>query len=96
MSTAPLGRLQRVQLREAWPNEAQNFTPWLAQPENLSLLGEAIGCDLEPHAEEHSVGPFRAARQGVARGGGGEVVPAPARVGVEQQAALVLTLQRPD
>lgn len=60
MSTANLGRLERVSLREAWPNEAHNFTPWLAQPENLSLLGEAIGRDLEPHAEEHSVGPFRA------------------------------------
>ena len=60
MSTAPLGRLQRVELREAWPNEAQNFTPWLALPENLTLLGEAIDMDLEPHAEEQSVGPFRA------------------------------------
>jgi len=60
MSTALLGRLQKVELREAWPNEAQNFTPWLAQPENLTLLGEAIGRDLEPHAEEQSVGPFRA------------------------------------
>lgn len=60
MSAAPLGRLQKVELREAWPNEAHHFTPWLAKPENLSLLGEAIGRDLEPHAEEHSVGPFRA------------------------------------
>jgi len=60
MSTAPLGRLEKVDLREAWPNEAHHFTPWLAQPENLSLLGEAIGRDLEPYAEEQSVGPFRA------------------------------------
>jgi hypothetical protein len=60
MSTAPLGRLEKVNLREAWPSEAANFTPWLAKAENLTLLGEAIGRDLEPYAEEHSVGPFRA------------------------------------
>lgn len=60
MSTANLGRLEKVSLREAWPNEASHFTPWLAKAENLALLGEAIGRDLEPHAEEHSVGPFRA------------------------------------
>ena len=60
MSSASLGRLQQVPLREAWPDEARNFTPWLAQQENLSLLGEAIGAELEPHEEESSVGPFRA------------------------------------
>jgi hypothetical protein len=60
MSTAPLGRLKRIDLREAWPNEALNFTPWLALPENIALLGEAIGAELEPHAEEQRVGPFRA------------------------------------
>jgi hypothetical protein len=60
MNTAPLGRLEKVDLRNAWPNEAQHFTPWLGQPENLALLGEAIGKELEPHAEEQSVGPFRA------------------------------------
>ena len=60
MSSISLGRLQRVALREAWPNEAQHFTPWLALPENITLLGEAIGIDLETHAEEQRVGPFRA------------------------------------
>jgi len=60
MSTAPLGRLQKVELREAWPSEAQNFTPWLAQPVNLVLLGDTIGMTLEPEAREKFVGPFRA------------------------------------
>lgn len=60
MSTAQLGRLERVALREAWPNESQNFTPWLAKAENLCLLGEAIGVELQPHGEEEAVGPFRA------------------------------------
>jgi len=55
-----LGRLERVGLRDAWSNEAGGFTPWLAEPENLRLLGETIGIDLELQAREREVGPFRA------------------------------------
>lgn len=60
MTTPELGRLERVELRNAWANEALHFTPWLAQPENLALLGETIGIDLELEATEKSVGPFSA------------------------------------
>ena len=60
MSGKDLGRLQKVELREAWSSEAGDFTPWLAKEENLSLLGEAIGIDLELEAQEKDVGPFRA------------------------------------
>lgn len=60
MSTKPLGRLQKVDLREAWASECSDFTPWLAQEENLKLLGETIGIDLELEAQEKEVGPFRA------------------------------------
>jgi hypothetical protein len=56
----PLGRLSPVDLRDYWPDEAKAFTPWLAKPENLALLGEAIGIDLEWHQTEASVGPFAA------------------------------------
>ena len=31
-------------MRDIWPNETLDFTPWLAQ--NLDLLGKAIGMDL--------------------------------------------------
>lgn len=55
-----LGRLQKVELRNVWKTEAQDFTPWLAREENLDLLGEAIGLDLELEAVEKDVGPFRA------------------------------------
>ncbi len=55
-----LGRLAPVDLREAWVGEATDFTPWLAQPENIGLLGDAIGIDLEVESQEQSVGPFRA------------------------------------
>lgn len=60
MATRNLGRLEKVSLREAWSNEASDFTPWLAEEENLKLLGEAIGLDLELEAQEKQVGPFRA------------------------------------
>ncbi len=55
-----LGRLKKVELRDVWKSEAQDFTPWLAREENLSLLGDAIGLDLELEAVEENVGPFRA------------------------------------
>jgi hypothetical protein len=55
-----LGRLERVNLDEAWETEAGHFTPWLAQEENLELLGEVLGIDLECEAVEKNVGPFRA------------------------------------
>ncbi len=41
-----------------WPNEAQNFTPWLA--ENIAELGEKIGMELEVVGQEVSVGPYSA------------------------------------
>jgi hypothetical protein len=55
-----LARLERVELRNAWASESSDFTPWLAQEENIRLLGEAIGIELEVEAEEKNVGPFRA------------------------------------
>jgi hypothetical protein len=55
-----LGRLQRVDLRTVWKHEAQHFTPWLARPENIALLGEAIDLNVEVQAQEQAVGPFRA------------------------------------
>ena len=60
MSEVTLGRLVAVDLRQAWTSEASHFTPWLAQAENMVLLGEAIGLELEVEAQEKNVGPFRA------------------------------------
>lgn len=60
MTTASLGRLEQVDLSEAWINEAGHFTPWLAKPENLALLGDAIGIELECETQEKAVGPYRA------------------------------------
>jgi len=55
-----LGRLERVNAREYWESEASDFTPWLARPDNIVLLGETIGLDLEVETIEKNVGPFRA------------------------------------
>ncbi|MEI6500924.1 MAG: DUF4268 domain-containing protein [Armatimonadota bacterium] len=54
------GRLERVHPREAWPTEDRDFTHWLAKAENLALLGETIGLDLELVGIEQRVGAFRA------------------------------------
>ncbi|MBI2480118.1 MAG: DUF4268 domain-containing protein [Planctomycetia bacterium] len=43
-----------------WPHEAGNFTPWLAHPDNIQRLGEAIGLELEVEHTEVAVGPFAA------------------------------------
>ena len=55
-----LGRIESIDLRTAWPDEAKNFTPWLAGEDNLSLLGSVLGLQLEVEAVEKQVGPFSA------------------------------------
>src|SRR5215469_12955994 len=56
----PLGRFSKVALTTAWPTEDDNFTPWLAEPANIALLGETLGMDLEVKESESWVGSFRA------------------------------------
>lgn len=55
-----LGRIEEVKLREIWKNEAYDFTPWLAEEENLSLLSETIGLPLTNPKVEVPVGSFSA------------------------------------
>lgn len=52
-----LGRLEKVDLREVWANEARDFTPWLAREENIALLSEAIGMELSVKDTDQSAGP---------------------------------------
>lgn len=56
-----LGRLEKVDLRRVWADEARDFTPWLAREENIALLSDAIGLDLEVEETERRVGSFTTA-----------------------------------
>lgn len=54
-----LGKMHRVSdLRKVWPNEARDFTSWLAEEENLKQLADAIEMDLELEEQESAVGSF--------------------------------------
>jgi hypothetical protein len=55
----PLGRLVSVPLREVWAHEANDFTPWLADGENLALLADTpqLG-QLQLQGTEVAVGNF--------------------------------------
>ena len=55
-----LGRLESVSLRDYWVKEDTEFTPWLAESENLEHLSETIGMELELIETETKVGPYRA------------------------------------
>ena len=55
-----LARLEKVDLRDQWKDEAKDFTPWLAEPENIEILSEAIGMELEVIGKEEKVGSFSA------------------------------------
>ena len=56
MTTPNLAKIERVDLSEVWANEAQHFTPWLA--ENIDELGETLRMQLEWQETEAAVGRF--------------------------------------
>ena len=54
-----LNKLEEVKdLRTVWPHEALDFTPWLSQEDNISLLADAVGLDITIDETESSVGDF--------------------------------------
>ncbi len=55
-----LGKIEEVPLRKIWKNEARDFTPWLADQENLDTLGDVLGLGLVEAEQETKVGNFSA------------------------------------
>lgn len=55
-----LGKLEKMNVRDIWKNEATDFTRWLAREENLSLLGDEIGLTINLITTEAGVGSFSA------------------------------------
>lgn len=53
-----LGKLEQGDLRKVWKSEASDFTNWLAQEENLTLLSDEIGIDIKLIRTEANVGTF--------------------------------------
>ncbi|MBU1177142.1 MAG: DUF4268 domain-containing protein [Patescibacteria group bacterium] len=53
-----LSKIKQIDLRKAWNHEATDFTNWLSEDENLSLLSDEIGIDLTLIQTEASVGKF--------------------------------------
>lgn len=54
-----LGKLKEIKdLREVWLHEALDFTPWLAEDENLALLADTVGLEITLDETESSVGDF--------------------------------------
>lgn len=73
MQETGLGRLERVDARQIWRNEASEFTPWLRQ--NIALLAEALGIEIDVDVQnEVTVGVFWADLVGTDIGSGAKVL----------------------
>ncbi|MDY6419588.1 MAG: DUF4268 domain-containing protein [Succinivibrio dextrinosolvens] len=61
MSNIFLGKLEEItDLRSVWKDEARDFTPWLSQKENIEILGQTLGIDINVESTESAVGSFSA------------------------------------
>lgn len=56
MTKTPIGKLERVDLREVWKHEAHNFTQWLEK--NIDVLNDALDLTLVNVDREQPAGSF--------------------------------------
>lgn len=70
--TIDLSRLRHVPVREVWQHEARDFTSWLL--ENVDVLADVLGMDIELTEAEHKVGGFSLDLIGKEVGSGGVVI----------------------
>ena len=61
-------------LRTIWPHEALDFTPWLADENNIALLSDAIGIDITVDETESNVGTFHVDIVGKETGGNKTII----------------------
>lgn len=55
-----LGKLEKVEVRKQWLTEEYDFTPWLAQDENMQVLSDEINLDLTVLEIEKRIGSYKA------------------------------------
>ena len=60
MTTTDFGAIKKVDVKSVWKNEQYNFTPWLAEEDNMVQLASALGLELEVEGVEVAVGPYSA------------------------------------
>ena len=70
-----LGKIEKIDdLRSVWKHEALDFSKWLAEDENLELLGDTIGIDIELEERESPVGSFSVDLYATEQGTGRRVI----------------------
>jgi hypothetical protein len=52
-----VGKLKKQNIRDIWPNESNDFTPWLAS--NIEILNEELGLDISEPTTEQPLVSFR-------------------------------------
>lgn len=72
MTDAPIGKLERVALREVWRHEAYDFTRWLQ--DNIDVLNEALGLSLINVEREQAAGTFSIDLVAEQEGGGKVII----------------------
>jgi hypothetical protein len=72
MSKTPIGKLERVDLREVWEHEAHNFTQWLEN--NISVLNDALDMNLVDVDREQAAGSFSVDLVAEDEGGGTVII----------------------
>lgn len=58
MNNNKLGKLSKTDLREIWKNEEYDFSAWLAEEGNLSLLSDELGISIKLIEKEAGVGKY--------------------------------------
>ncbi|MDR1743278.1 MAG: DUF4268 domain-containing protein, partial [Dysgonamonadaceae bacterium] len=55
-----LGKIEKIELRDIWKHEEYDFTKWLSEEENIQLLSDEIGIEMQVLKTEANVGSFSA------------------------------------